>query len=49
MFRKLGREAYDINSCPDNSLHPLKEKFRVFLAFCFAPELQSSMPPKSAS
>lgn len=50
MFGKLGQEAHEINSCPsDNSLLPLEEKFRIFSAFCFASELQSSMSPRSAS
>lgn len=49
MLGKLGQEAHEINSCPDNDLFPLEVKFRVFSAFCFAPEVQSSMSPKSAS
>jgi len=50
MFGKLGQEAHEINSCPsDNRLLSLEEKFRVFSAFCFAPELQSSMSLKNAS
>lgn len=50
MFGKLGQEAHEINSCPsDNSLLRLEEKFRVFSAFCFAPDWQSSMSLKSAS
>lgn len=50
MFGAFGREAQKINSCPsDNSLLPLEEKFRVFSAFCFVPELQSRISPWSAS
>lgn len=50
MFEKLGQEAHEINSCPsDNSFLPLEEKFRVFSAFYFAADWQSSMSLKSAS